>query len=239
MKARMIRIIALALALMLSARAMEARTLVVYYSYTNHMKQIADDLSSMIDANVVRIEPVDKSGGYELNNYAKGTQLLNAIKAAPDSLSSYPAIDPIDIRWADYDRVVIGTPLWWSQMAAVTQTFLFMNRAQLAARQLYLMVASYSSGISGVEADARRLIPGGNFVSPSLWINNAHHSNRRSLISAWVDNLHLNEATGIGEVRVSQKDGTAPVVFDLFGRRTAKFKKGLLIVNGKKVIYKE
>lgn len=219
--------------LVLSSAMLSAKTLVLYYSYTNHVKELVDELSSMVSVDVVRIEPTDKSGGYELNNYAKGTQLLNAINAAPDDINSYPGIEPTNINWADYDRVVIGTPLWWSQMAAVTQTFLFLNRDVLPTKQLYLMVSSYSS-ISGVEADARRLVPGGNFASPSLWVNNASHSNRHNLVSQWVSEVHLDQATAIS-LPTTTKSSAATEVFDLAGRRVAKAAKGIYFVNGKKV----
>lgn len=86
------RLMILALAMVLSASVSEARTLIVYYSYTNHVKE----------------------------------------------------------------------------MAAVTQTFLFMNRTVLATKQLYLMVSSYSSSISGVEEDAHRLIPTGSSPAAPL-----------------------------------------------------------------------
>ena len=60
------------------------KTLVVYYSYTNNCHEIVQTLTSQIEADVMRIEPADKTQKYEANNYAIGTQLLNAI-ASPTS----------------------------------------------------------------------------------------------------------------------------------------------------------
>ena len=57
------------------------KTLVVYYSYTNNCHEIVTSLTSQIQADVMRIEPADKTQKYEANNYAIGTALLNAIKA--------------------------------------------------------------------------------------------------------------------------------------------------------------
>ena len=73
------------------------KTLVVYYSYTNNCHEIVQTLTSQIEADVMRIEPADKTQKYEANNYAIGTQLLNAIQAAPNDAASYPAIDPVSI----------------------------------------------------------------------------------------------------------------------------------------------
>ena len=65
-----------------------AKTLVVYYSYTNKCHEIVTTLTSQIEADVVRIEPAEKGLKYEANGYALGTQLLNAIKANPNDASS-------------------------------------------------------------------------------------------------------------------------------------------------------
>ena len=83
-----------------------AKTLVVYYSYTNKCHEIVTTLTSQIEADVVRIEPAEKGLKYEANGYALGTQLLNAIKANPNDASSYPAIDPVNVNLSDYQNIL-------------------------------------------------------------------------------------------------------------------------------------
>ena len=167
------------------------KTLVIYYSYTGNCQQIVESLTAQITADVVRIQPADKTQKYEANNYAIGTQLLNAIKANPNDASSYPAIDPVSTNLADYEAFIIVTPLWWSQMAAILQTYLFQNGAKLAGKPVGLIVSSHSSGITGVEADAKRLVPDGKFYSESLWINAANHSRRAELITGWITKCNI------------------------------------------------
>jgi flavodoxin len=130
-----------------------AKTLVVYYSYTNKCHEIVTTLTSQIEADVVRIEPAEKGLKYEANGYALGTQLLNAIKANPNDASSYPAIDPVNVNLSDYQNIIIVTPLWWNQMAAIMQTYLFNNSAQLAGKTVAMIVSSYSSSIDGGYTD--------------------------------------------------------------------------------------
>ena len=133
-----------------------AKTLVVYYSYTNKCHEIVTTLTSQIEADVVRIEPAEKGLKYEANGYALGTQLLNAIKANPNDASSYPAIDPVNVNLSDYQNIIIVTPLWWNQMAAIMQTYLFNNSAQLAGKTVAMIVSSYSSSIDGVVAQLQK-----------------------------------------------------------------------------------
>lgn len=37
------------------------KTLIVYYSYTNNTEQIVDDLKTLINADVIEVEPVNKT----------------------------------------------------------------------------------------------------------------------------------------------------------------------------------
>ncbi len=79
------------MAALLSAVAMQAKNLVAYYSYTNNVERIVTALKSQIDVDVIEIEPAEKGLDYAANNYALGTQLLNAIRNNPNDAASYPA----------------------------------------------------------------------------------------------------------------------------------------------------
>ena len=169
----------LMMALLTGTLVADACTLIVYYSYTNNVERIVNELRTQIDADVVEIEPAEKGLDYAANNYAIGSAQIAAIRNNP----------------ADYDCIIIGAPLWWSSMAAPLQTFLFHHGKDMAGRNIGLIVSSASSGISGVEADARRLVPAGNFLSPSLWIRSSQTSNARSLIENWLKSISYDNLT--------------------------------------------
>lgn len=174
-----------------AASADEAgKVLVVYYSYTGNSRQIVQSLTDQIDADVMEIEPAEKGLQYEANNYALGMQLLNAINAAPDAPDSYPAIDPVSITdLSGYDNIIIVTPLWWSQMAAIMQTYLFNYGPQMAGKHVGLIVSSHSSDIPQVVLDAKRLVPDAVWMGDALWIKASNHANRAALISNWMASL--------------------------------------------------
>ena len=169
------------------------KTLVVYYSYTGNCRAIVNTLTSQIQADVLEIQPAEKGLKYETNGYALGTQLLNAIQANPNDLSSYPAIDPVETSLSDYQNIIIVTPLWWSQMAAIMQTYLFQSASEMAGKHVAMIVSSHSSGISGVVRDARRLLPDVTWMGDALWINASNHSKRASLIESWLKTLNFAE----------------------------------------------
>lgn len=175
------------------------KTLIVYYSYTNNTHTIVTDLQTQIEADVIRIEPAEKGLDYAADNYAIGSALISAIRENPDEASSYPAIDPVEVQMDEYATVIVAAPLWWSNMAAPMQTFLFHHGGEMAGKHIGLIVSSASSGISGVEADAKRLIPEGVFLSPSLWIRSSQTSNCHSMIADWLSEINYAGLTASGE----------------------------------------
>ena len=185
----------LALAVWMSVMAASAKTLVVYYSYTNNVHRIVTDLRTQIDADVIRVEPAEKGLDYAANNYAIGSAQISAIRNHPDDASSYPAIDPVDVKLSDYDMVIVAAPLWWSNMAAPMQSFLFQYGKQMAGKKIGLIVSSASSGISSVVADAKRLIPNGDFLTPNLWIRSSQVSSCHSMTATWLNDIDYKNIT--------------------------------------------
>ena len=229
------------MAMVMAVFAVNAKTLVVYYSYTNNVNSVVTELTKQIDADVVRIEPAEKGLDYAANNYAIGSAQIAAIRNNPNDASSYPAIDPVDVNLSDYDCIIIGAPLWWSQMAAPLQTYLFNNGEAMAGKKIGLIVSSASSGISGVESDAKRLIPGGDFLSPSLWIRSSQTSNSATLIQQWLKDINYDAVSGVEDIRL---DSGRPqyTVYSISGSLIGKdlesiddLDKGLYIINGKKI----
>jgi hypothetical protein len=226
--------------IIMASIATQAKTLIVYYSYTNNVERIVNELRTQIEADVIEVEPAEKGLDYAADNYAIGSAQIAAIREKPDDAASYPAIDPVTVDMSQYSTIIIGAPLWWSNMAAPLQTFLFQHGKEMAGKNIGLIVSSASSGISGVESDAKRLIPEGNFLSPSLWIRSSQTSNAKMLLQNWLQTIDYNNiATGIDNIR--QDGQTGITVYSLSGVRlgadtesTATLHTGVYIINGKK-----
>lgn len=100
---------------------------------------------------------------------------------------------------------------------------------------------SASSGISGVEGDAKRLIPGGDFLTPSLWIRSSQTSNAPSLISDWLKAIKYGELSGIQSIPTDHNLANY-TIFTIEGKLIGRnlltlqnLKRGLYIVNGQKI----
>lgn len=227
----------LAMAVWMFVMAASAKTLVVYYSYTNNVHRIVTDLRTQVEADVIRVEPAEKGLDYAANNYAIGSALISAIRNNPDDATSYPAIDPVDVKMSEYDMVIVAAPLWWSQMAAPLQTFLFQNGKEMAGKKIGLIVSSASSGISGVVEDAKRLIPDGDFLTPNLWIRSSQVSSCHSMIEKWLNDIDYNNiVSGVASVSKEAANATVEItsagvnVFGTFDMLT------VFDVNGQKLL---
>lgn len=105
-------------------------------------------------------------------------------------------------------------------MAAPFQTFLFHYGPGMAGKNIGVIVSSASSGINGVVADAKRLIPDGKFLEPNLWIRSSQTSKRHSLISQWLNDIHYSDVAAINEI-FTDISGGAVQVFNLSGVKVA------------------
>lgn len=220
----------------------QAKTLVVYYSYTNNVERIVDALLTKIDADILEIEPAQKGLDYAADNYPIGSAQIAAIRNNPDDAASYPAIDSVNVNLSEYDCIILGSPLWWSNMAAPLQTFLFQYGKEMAGKKIGLIVSSASSGISGVEGDAHRLIPDGNFLTPSLWVRSSQTSNAPTLVEQWLNTIGYDSFAGIeainsdimwneyniytlSGVKLSGETGLAPGIYIVNGKKTMVCRK--------------
>lgn len=164
------------------------KTLIVYYSFTNNSHVIATELQKQTGADMLRVEPADENVDY--NDYSIGLPMMNLIKAHPDDLASYPAIKTAAGDLSNYDNIIIVAPLWWSNMAAPLQTFLFKYGVEMEGKRIGLIVSSGESSIEGVETDIKRLIPKGKYLNPSLWILRSRINQCGALIEEWLKTIH-------------------------------------------------
>lgn len=110
----------------------------------------------------------------------------------------------------------------------------------MAGKNIGLIVSSHSSGISGVEADAKRLIPEGKFMNPSLWIKSAQTSSAKSLLENWLKEIcYTDLTTGIDGIATDNQE--LYTVYSIGGVRLLNLsasleglRNGIYIINGSK-----
>lgn len=113
---------------------MKPRSLLVFYSRTGYTRRIASEISAACDCDVEELHDTVGRGGPL--GYARSS--LEAI-ARFDTLLKPAQHDP-----ADYDLVVVGTPIWFWNLSSPVRTWARRHRESL--RKLAFFCTCGSSG---------------------------------------------------------------------------------------------
>lgn len=92
------------------------KKLIVYYSYTNNTKKVAEQIQKATGSGICRIETVKPYAG-DYNS------VVNQGKQEVDS-GYKPAIRQLPVNLEDYDTIILGTPVWRYTYAPAVATFL-------------------------------------------------------------------------------------------------------------------
>lgn len=129
--------------------------IIVYFTHSGNTELAAKDLAAVTGAKLFRLMPQQPYTSEDvdwINEKSRCTQEhLNQ--------SLRPAIEPIDVNFAEVDTVFIGFPIWWHEEPAVIRTFLDDYRAQLKGKVFYPFCTSYESPMSEADATLRKGYP--------------------------------------------------------------------------------
>ncbi len=151
------------------------KTLIVYYSRTNVTKDIANRLQKELDCD---IEEITDGGKYDGRlGYMKGG--MNA------SMGRTSDIDPISKNPSDYDLVIVGTPVWASNMATPVYTYLIKYNNQIKK------MASFCTCISGGYEKALKKIAevSGKTQISTMFLNAKDVKNPTEKINTFISNI--------------------------------------------------
>lgn len=92
------------------------RTLLVCFSYTDNTKMIAKRIKEKLNCDVTETKPTTPYS----NDYEKVVE-EEQNKAKSDIL---PSIEKLPIDISTYDRIIIGTPVWWYRAVSPIRAFI-------------------------------------------------------------------------------------------------------------------
>ncbi len=132
------------------------KTLIVYYSFGGNTRKIARMLQDRIGGDLAEIETaVPYTGDY------------NAVVAQGEKeiQEGYmPELKPLDLDVSGYDRIILGTPVWWYTFAPAVKTFL--HETSLAGKVVWPF-ATNGGWIGHTFRDVEPACPGAE-VKPGL-----------------------------------------------------------------------
>ena len=114
------------------------KALIVYYSMTGNCELVAKELSDIMGADVLRIEPVKAYPTTGAKKFIWGGK--SAVMGDTPKLKDYV------FKGEDYDTVVIGFPVWASRVAPPIKTFVKENTEALKGKRIAAFACQGGNG---------------------------------------------------------------------------------------------
>ncbi len=127
----------------------QSKVLIVYYSYTGNTKKIANKIHNLVGGDIIELETKIP---YTVNYRAVVTLAKDEVdkKYKPELKTK---IDNI----SQYDKIVLGTPVWWYTMAPPVRTFL--NEYNFDGKEIIPFYTHGGSGSANSNSEIAKICP--------------------------------------------------------------------------------
>ncbi len=129
------------------------KKLIVFYSLEGNTRVMAEAIAQAIDGTLLELKPVKDVSGSGFGKYFWGGKQV--------MFKEKPELQAFNLNPADFDTIVLGTPVWARSYAPALNTFL--HQYPLTNKKIALF--SCFGGSSGKTYDSiKRLIPKNSFI---------------------------------------------------------------------------
>lgn len=162
-----------------------SKTLVVYYSATNHTEAVAGYIANALGADLFEIVPSEPYTSDDLD----WTDENSRVSREHDD----PALRVMELEsstpdnWADYDTVFIGYPIWWGIAAWPVDNFITAN--DFTGKTVIPFATSSSSGLGESGSLLEELAGTGTWLDGQRFRSSASEDD----VVEWVNGLELAE----------------------------------------------
>ncbi len=145
---------------------MNNKVLVAYFSATGTTKQVAQNLSSAINADIYEIKPKVPYTKEDLNWMDKNSRSTVEMK----DYSSRPEMVEDNFSTDNYDTIFLGFPIWWYIAPTIVNTFL--ERYDLANKKIILFATSGGSGFGKTVENLKKSVSSSTEIIQGELFNN-------------------------------------------------------------------
>ena len=153
------------------------RTIVCYFSASGVTKGGAQRVANYLNGDLFEIEPVEKYTEADLDWMDKTSRSTIEMQ----DKTSRPKIVNKIANLGDYDKVIIGFPVWWYTAPTIINTFIEEN--DLTNKNVYIFVTSGSSSFGGSLKDLKETYPNINFIAGARFTSNLSDEEINNLIN--------------------------------------------------------
>lgn len=155
---------------------MDHKNLIVYFSWSGNTQFIAEKIQKQADGNFLKIEPAQPyDSDYHTTAYGRAKE--------EHDKHIHPEIKPVNLSVLPYDRIFLGTPVWWYTMAPVVMTYLEQN--DFKGKTIIPFVTHGGGGGYSVDQDIAQLAKGATVLKPLVLFERGP-ANADEVIAQWL-----------------------------------------------------
>ena len=156
-----------------------SKKLIVYFTYTNNTKKIAEDIKAKLNCDILEIKPVKP--------YDKDYDTVVRLEQNNETAKKTPDIEKIDMHLSKYDEIILGSPVWWYTIAPVIRTFLKQN--DLSGKKI-VPFATNGGWIGRTFKEIRDLCPNSNVENEmNVVFEGSELSTPKKEVENWINSL--------------------------------------------------
>ena len=119
------------------------KTLVVYYSAEGHTKKVAEEIAKNLNLEIYEIKPETIYSKEDLDWTNSDSRVSHEYE--DETLRDVKLIDSETPNWSEYDRIIIGYPIWYGIAAWPTSSF--VKSKDWSKKTVLPFCTSHSSGL--------------------------------------------------------------------------------------------
>lgn len=153
--------------------------LIVYFTYTNNTKSIAEKIKNELDCDILQIKTVIP--------YSTNYEVVVNDEHNSEASNRLPEIEDINIDLDKYDTIILGTPVWWYRPAPAIRTFLTKN--DLMGKNI-IVFATNAGWLGKTFIEIKKLCPNSNITNEMNIVFESNSSKLETGISDimnWID----------------------------------------------------
>ena len=200
------------------------KTLLVFFSWSNNTKTVADEIHGMLGCDMVQVETVEP--------YPTSYEELRPI-AYEELDNGSRELKTVVENMDEYDTLIIGTPIWGGHMTPAMQ--LFLKSYDFSGKTIALYTTHQGSGLGQSMSDLRSICPN-SIITEGIAIQGPSASSSRSAMESWLKRIGFLNESGIASVLINDEKSNS-TTYTLNGQKLSKAMiPGLYIIDGKKVL---
>lgn len=179
-------VLAMFIALFVTAGSASAKSLVVYFSHTGENYSVGNISEGNTAIIAKMIASTTGSDTFEIvpsKEYPKTYKECTDVAKDEQKKNARPAYKG-DVDTSAYDTIYIGYPIWWGDMPMVVYTFL--EKHDLNGKTIIPFCTHEGSGVSGTDSAIKRLYKNAA-VKSALAVRGATAQNKRNEAQKAVD----------------------------------------------------